>query len=197
MLNLQNINRAKSKLSAYDPISFSSVENSFLEYLHTIEIEDFRHIQNLKIHFQHPVTVISGSNKIGKTSILLLIACSHVEFKKYDATKPETVLRNHQWKDVITFTNHETVNNNYVYRLNWRKGNNNRKGEGKRSAKTKAWTGLAKYSSETSRINAKIRDKEVRLIDLDRVLPARNFSDSLFRKIGQSNSQNRLPNDIE
>lgn len=192
MFNPRSINSAKSKLLAYDPISFSGVQNSFLEYLYRIEIDDFRHIQNLTVEFQHPVTVISGSNKIGKTSLLLLIACSHVHFKKYDATKPETELRDHQWKDVLSFTNHETVNNNYVYRLFWRKGNDNRQGEGKRSARSKAWTGLAKFSSDLSRMNAKIRDKEVRLIDLDRVLPARNFSNSLFRKIGQLNLQNRL-----
>ncbi|TRZ42164.1 AAA family ATPase [Robertkochia solimangrovi] len=197
MLNLQNINSAKSRLLAYDPNTFNGVQNSFVEYLYRIEVDDFRHIQNLKIQFQHPITVISGSNKIGKTSILLLIACSHNHFKKYDATKPETELRDHQWKDVISFTNHETVNNNYVYRLFWRKGNDDRQGEGKRSATSKAWTGLAKYSSDLNRMNAKIRDKEVRLIDLERVMPARNFSNSLFRKIGQLNVQNRLLNDVE
>lgn len=197
MLNLHNIKDAKSKLLAYNPSSFNGINNSFLEYLYRIEIDDFRHIQNLKVKFQHPITIISGSNKIGKTSILLLIACSHVHFKKFDATKPETELRDHQWKDVLSFTNHETVNNNYVYRLYWRKGNQDHEGEGKRSATSKAWTGLAKFSSNPGRINAKIRHKEVRLIDLDRVLPARNFSNSLFRKIGQLNVQNRLSNDIE
>jgi predicted ATPase len=197
MLNLNNVNAAKSKLLAYDANIFNGVQNSFLEYLYRIEVDEFRHIKNLKIQFQHPVTVISGSNKIGKTSILLLIACSHNHFKKYDATKPETELRDHQWKDVISFTNHETVNNNYIYRLYWRKGNQDRQGEGKRSVTSKAWTGLAKYSADENRINAKIRDKEVRLIDLDRVLPARNFSNSLFRKIGQLNSQDRLFEDVE
>jgi len=197
MLNLQNIKRAKTKLLAYNPEAFNGIQDSFLEYLYRIEIDDFRHIQNLTINFQHPITVMSGSNKVGKTSILLLIACSHVHFKKFDATKPETEIRDHKWADVISFTNHETVNNNYVYRLLWRKGNNNRQGEGKRIATSKAWTGLAKFSSDLNRINAKIRDKEVRLIDLERVLPARNFSSSLFRKIGQLNVQQRLSNDIE
>ena len=197
MLNLNNIKEAKKNLARYNPEVFSGVQNSFLEYLYKIEIEDFRHIKNLEINFSHPVTVISGSNKIGKTSILLLIACSHVHFKKYDSTKPDTELRDHKWSDVLSFTNYETVNNNYIYKLKWRKGNDDREGIGKRTASSRAWTGLAKYSSDRNRINAKIRDKEVRLIDLERILPARNFSNSLFRKIGQLNLQNRLSEDIE
>lgn len=197
MINTQNINKAKNKLSNYNPHNFNNVNDSFKDYLYKIEIDDFRHINNLNVSFNHPVTVISGSNKIGKTSILLLIACSHINFKKYDATKPETELRNHKWADVISFTNYETVNNNYVYRLYWRLGSNDRRGEGKRIATSKAWTGLAKFSSDSGRLNAKIRNKEVRLIDLERVLPARNFSNSLLRKIGQLNIHNRLNGDIE
>ena len=196
MLNLQNINAAKSKLENYDPSTFSGAQNSFIEYIYSLEVENFRHIQNLTINFIHPVTVLSGSNKIGKTSLLLLIACSHNHFKKYDSTKPETVLRDHQWRDVISFTSYETVNNNYLYRLKWRKGNEPREGQGKRLASSRAWTGLAKYSSDPGRMNAKIRDKEVRFIDLERIMPVRNFSNSLFRKIS-SQTKERLHEDIE
>ncbi len=197
MLNIQNIRDAKIKLRNYDPRNFTNAESSFVEYLYKIEVDDFRHIQNLAVEFHHPITVISGSNKVGKTSLLLLIACSHIHFKKYDATKPDTEFRDHKWADVISFTNYETVNNNYIYRLFWRKGYQDRNGEGKRIATSKAWTGLAKFSSDPDRMNAKIRQKEVRLIDLERILPARNFSNSLFRKIGQINAQNRLNVDIE
>lgn len=101
MLNTQNISSAKGRLMGNDPTIFGNAQNSFVEYLYKIEVEDFRHIHDLSINFLHPITIISGSNKIGKTSILLLIACSHVNFKKYDSTKPETVLRNHNWSDVI------------------------------------------------------------------------------------------------
>lgn len=197
MLNTQNINSAKGSLLGCNTEVFSGTGNSFVEYLYSLEVENFRHINNLNVKFKFPITIISGSNKIGKTSMLLLIACSHVHFKKFDATKPTTELRDHKWRDVITFTNHENVNNDYIYRLKWRKGNQNREGQGKRTSNTGAWTGLAKFSSQENRINAKIRDREVRLIDLERIIPARNFSNSLFRKIDQVNLNNRLSADVE
>jgi hypothetical protein len=70
---------------------------------------------------------------------------------------------------------------NYSYELYWRVGTDIRNGEGKRLATSQAWTGLGKYSSG-NRVNSQIKDKEVRLIDLERLLPTRNFSNSLLRK---------------
>ena len=49
-----------------------------------VKFELFRHIQDLEVQFYSPITVISGSNKSGKTSILLTIACSHYNFLKRD-----------------------------------------------------------------------------------------------------------------
>lgn len=183
MLNLNNITDAKQKLEKCNVVNFIDPSQSFRYYLNSIQINNFRHIQNLNLSFDHPVTVITGTNKIGKTSILLLLACSHIKFEKYDATKPESDFRYHVWKDVISFTSYEAARNNYSYVLRWRVGIDPRQGEGKRLASSKAWTGLAKYSSDVRRINAKIRDRVVRLIDLERLLPARNFSNSLKRKI--------------
>ena len=184
MLNLQNLDSAKQKLKNYNPLTFDNIGNSFRYFLNKISVSDFRHIHNLELEFNHPVTIISGTNKIGKTSILLLIACSHEQFQKYDSTKPDTVLRNHKWRDVFNFTSHENANRDYSYKLYWRVGNQNRNGEGKRARTSQSWTGLGKSSRDTTRINAKIRDRIVRIIDLDRLLPARNFSNSLRRKTG-------------
>ena len=196
MLSLQNINDAKQKLDRCDTSAFIDVGQSFKFYLNKISITDFRHIRNLEVGFEHPVTVLSGTNRIGKTSILLLIAGSHVNFQKYDSTKPDSVFRNHQWKDVISFTTHETTSNNYSYRLYWRVAAGLKDGEGKRLASSKAWTGLAKYSKDIRRVNAKIRERVVRLIDLERLLPARNFSNSLKRKVNYGQSV-RVSEDIE
>lgn len=182
MLQLQNISDAKNNLQSYDPLTFTGPQNSFRFFVNRLKVNNFRHIRGLDISFDHPVTVLTGTNKIGKTSVLLLIACSHYNFKKYDSTKPDTVLRRHTWRDLLTFTRYETTSRNYSYELFWRVGNDPRNGEGKRLATSKAWTGLGKYSSST-RVNAQIKDKEVRLIDLERILPARNFSNSLMRKI--------------
>lgn len=195
MLQLQNIKETKSKLLNYDPLTFSGVQNSFKFFLNKLKVNDFRHITGLELTFDHPVTVITGTNKIGKTSILLLVACSHYNFKKYDSTKPGTVLRRHTWRDVLTFTDHESTTRNYSYELSWRVGNEIRNGEGKRLSTSQAWTGLGKHSS-TRRVNAQIKDKEVRLIDLERLLPARNFSNSLLRKIA-STTRVRVNPDIE
>lgn len=192
MLQLQNIAEAKKNLLNYNPSTFQGVQNSFRFFLNKVKINDFRHISNLEITFNYPVTVITGTNKIGKTSILLLIACSHYNFKKYDSTKPDTVLRRHTWRDVLTFTTYETTSRNYSYELFWRVGTDSRNGEGKRLANSQSWTGLGKHTI-TNRVNAQIKDKEVRLIDLERLLPARNFSSSLMRKISSSSGTRVRP----
>jgi len=196
MLNLQNIRDAKQKLSAYDTTSFLDSSNSFRFYLLKLKVENFRHISGLEVEFDHPVTVIAGMNKVGKTSALLLIACSFYNFKKYDSTKPETLLRRHTWRDVLQFTHYESTTRDYSYELSWRVGTGARSGQGKRLSTSQAWTGLGKYSSDLDRQNAQIRDREVRLIDLERLLPARNFSNSLRRKIDATTGV-RLSADIE
>ena len=196
MLNLQNIKAAKNHLLYYDPTTFTNNLNGFRFFLNKIKVNEFRHINNLEFTLDHPITVIAGTNKIGKTSLLLLIACSHEQFLKYDSTKPETVLRRHTWRDVLNFTSYESSTRNYSYELFWRVGTEKRQGEGKRAATKQSWTGLGKSSKDLNRINAQIRDKQVRLIDLERLLPARNFSNSLMRKtLGAP--QVRLHQDIE
>ena len=195
-LNLQNLERAKHSLSQCDTVGFHTAQDSYVHFVHKITIEEFRHLRNFNIEFKRPITVIAGTNKIGKTSILLLIACSFEKFFKLDSTSPTAGLRAHAWKDVLSFTAHETVNRDYTYKLEWRVGNVKRTGEGKRLANSKAWSGLGKKSSDKSRTNAKIRDREVRLIDFERILPGRSFSNSLFRKANASDAI-RLHEDIE
>ncbi|SHK26948.1 AAA domain-containing protein, putative AbiEii toxin, Type IV TA system [Reichenbachiella agariperforans] len=196
MLNLQNIKAAKNNLLKYDPSTFSGNQNSYRYFLNKVKINNFRHIDELEFSMDHAVTVISGTNKIGKTSILLLIACSHENFMKYDSTKPDTVFRRHTWRDVLNFTSYESAVRSYSYELFWRVGIDPRQGEGKRAIGKQSWTGLGKASKDLNRINAQIRDKQVRLIDLDRLLPARNFSNSLIRKIARY-PQERVHEDIE
>lgn len=181
MLHLQNLADKKSKLAKCDTTFFENPDNSFRHFVTAIQINSFRHIENLKLVFEHPVTVLSGTNKIGKTSILLLLACSFERFMKIDSTSPNGELREHAWKDVLFFTSQETASNDYSYELKWRVGTETREGEGKRLASSRAWSGLGKKGSD--RINAKIRNREVRLIDLERVLPVRSFTNALYRKV--------------
>lgn len=113
---------------------------------------------------------------------------------KIDSTSPNGELREHAWKDVLQFTAHETTNNDYSYELIWRVGTSERQGEGKRLATSRAWSGLGKKGAD--RINAKIRDREVRLVDLERVLPGRSFTNALFRKVSDDEGD-RLNEEIE
>ncbi len=196
MLNLQNIKERILNLNEYDVNSFQNDNNSFPKFITKLRIDSFRNLNNLDINFKHPITIISGINKIGKTSILLLLACSHERFLKLHATKPATQLVEHSWRDIIRFTQHENSDQNYQYQMWWREGNAPLKnGTGKRIAGTGAWTGLAKKSS-TPRTNAKIKRREVRLIDLERIAPARSFSNSLFYKSNRTQLR-RLDEDIE
>lgn len=195
-LNLQNIDDAKRKLEACNTSVFNDAGSSFTVFINELKVNSFRHLSDLTIDFEHPITVIAGTNKIGKTSLLLLLACSHERFMKLDSTTPAPSLREHAWSDVLSFTSHETVNNDYSYELKWRVGTDNRSGEGKRLASTKAWSGLGKKSSDTSRMNAKIRDREVRFVDLERVLPGRSFSNALYRK-ANSAPKVRLNSEVE
>jgi predicted ATPase len=183
MLELQNLSEKKNRLSNCDTSSFSNTDNSFKNFVKSIKVNSFRHINGLTLTFDHPVTVITGTNKIGKTSILLLLACSFERFMKIDSTSPNGEFRPHAWKDVLYFTTHETTTKNYSYELEWRIGLDNRNGEGKRLATSRAWSGLGKKSSDTTRTNAKIRDWEVRLVDLERLLPGRSFTNALSRKV--------------
>jgi predicted ATPase len=185
IVDFTNINAKIAKLDAYDVASFNNPQNSFKHFALELKVDRFRHLKDVILPFDHPVTVLSGTNKIGKTSLLLLLACSHEKFMRLDASKPEPTWREHAWKDVLTFTKHETEKNDYSYSMKWRLAHKAMAGKGKRLASSKSWSGLGKKSKE-ARQNAKIRDREVRLIDLDRLLPARSFSASLLRKSGNA-----------
>jgi hypothetical protein len=195
-LNLQNIKTAKTRVISCDTFTFENTDVSYRCFVKQLKVNSFRHITDLSITFEHPVTVISGSNRTGKTSLLLLLACSHEQFKKMDATSPSPSIRSHSWSDVMTFTSHETTTNNYSFELYWRVGPLERNGEGKRLSTSKAWSGLGKKSTDASRINAKIRDREVRLVDLERMLPARGFTNALYRKANNA-ARARLSDEVE
>ena len=179
---IRNLKEYKQKLNAYDVHTFVNVSNSYRDFLYRIKVNKFRHIVDLDLSFDSPVTVISGGNKIGKTSVLLLISCSFDNFKHIDPTTPDTLFRKFTWKDVIKFTRDETDRGGYSYELVWRLGASPEKhGEGKRGLGKQSWTGLGKLS-HTGRTNAKIMNREVRFIDLDRVHPARGCSKRLVYK---------------
>ncbi|WEE75713.1 AAA family ATPase [Comamonas testosteroni] len=181
-LEIQNLFEIKKKIENCDVSIFVDSGQSYSNFVKKIHITQFRHIVDLEVGFSSPVTAIAGSNRSGKTSLLLLLACSHEKFMRLDAKSTAVGMREHTWADVLSFTSHETVQSDYEYKMEWREGTKDRDGTGKRLHTSRAWSGLAKRSSDKNRTNAKIRKKEVRLIDLERLLPARAFSDYLFKK---------------
>jgi recombinational DNA repair ATPase RecF len=78
-----NPNKARDKVFKQSDLSKSNV---YPRFINEVEYDKFRHINHLTLQFTSPVSVISGSNKTGKTTILLSIACSHFEFKKRNYT---------------------------------------------------------------------------------------------------------------
>lgn len=181
-LQIQNLRQTKHKLMGCDVMRFDNPNNSFTWFTQSIHVTRFRHIFNLNIDFTHPITSIAGANRSGKTSLLLLMACSHENFLRPDATSSSIGIREHGWNDVLSFTSHETINTDYQYEMEWRHAARIFQGTGKRMHTSRAWSGLGKKSTDEKRLNAKIRGREVRLIDLERLLPARAFSNSLHRK---------------
>lgn len=179
---INNIEEYKRRLDENDINSFINARSSYRDFLKRLKINSFRHIRNLDIAFDSPVTVVSGENRIGKTSLLLLIACSYENFRHIDSTKPDTLFRPFSWRDVICFTKDETDKGGYSYELFWRVGSSGElHGVGKRNLGKQSWTGLGKRST-SNRVNAKIKNREVRFLDLDRVNPARGCSRRLNYK---------------
>ena len=155
-LQLQNLEDKKRRLNNCNTGVFTDAQNSFTNFLRALKVNEFRHIQDLELAFEHPVTVISGTNKVGKTSLLLLIACSFENFRKVDSTSPAGQLKDHNWSDVLTFTSHENVTNDYSYELKWRVGASDREGEGKRLASSQAWSGLGRKNSDTNPLHTRL-----------------------------------------
>lgn len=162
--------------AAYDAVFLSadlSLPNKYPKFIQKIEFENFRHINGLTINFSKPVTVVSGSNKSGKTSLLLSIACSHFDFKKRNYANGK--LERQTWSDVLKFTDHDDQTSDWTYYLTIKTGAKVERKRGQRKYLTKKWNGLGKKESQ-------IRDVNLIYLDLDRILPARYFSSVLHKK---------------
>ncbi len=148
-------------------------EHKYPRFVESIEFNKFRHIQSLVAEFKHPVSIIAGSNKSGKTTILLAIACSHFEFKKRNLSNGH--VERHTWSDVIKSTPHDIQTEDWTYWLTTKTGARRDRRRGQRKALTNKWNGIGKKESQ-------VKDVQAIYIDLDRVLPARYFSSTLLKK---------------
>lgn len=56
--NLGKIKDCKRKLENYDINSFTNTDKSFLHFLKRIYVSRFRHVKDLDLSFDHPVSVL-------------------------------------------------------------------------------------------------------------------------------------------
>src|SRR5690606_14508702 len=93
-----NPNRDRALVNALD----LTKEKVYTKFLKVIDFEHYRHIKSLKVNFNHPISVISGTNRSGKSTILMSIACSHFNFIKRNSQNGN--LERHTWSSLMQFT---------------------------------------------------------------------------------------------
>lgn len=172
-----NPNRDKDTI---DNLDLSS-ETVFPKFLKAIKLEPFRHIPNLTINFNHPISVISGTNRSGKSTVLMAIACSHYNFIKRNPQNGN--LERHTWSSLMKFTSQDKQLHDWTYYITYKTGNKLETKRGQRKNSTKKWNGIGKKESQFD-------FRDVVFIDLDRILPARNFSKVIFHKSKNSQGNN-------
>ena len=159
--------------------------NLYPFFLKNIEFERFRHIPHLNLDFQHPISVISGTNRSGKTTVLMALACSHEKFMRRNPTNGN--LERNTWSSLMKFTNHDKQCEDWTYHITYRKGDKlERAKRGQRKTQTGKWNGIGKKESQFS-------FRDVIFIDLDRILPARFFTAKVFNVAKRSNIDNLSP----
>ena len=147
--------------------------STYPRFVKAVEFTPFRSIDQLTIQFQHPVSVISGTNKIGKSTILLALACSHFEFHRRNTFTGK--LERQTWSDVMKFTESDVQDVDWTYYLTIKTGDKTERKRGQRKHATKKWNGLGKKESQVKNVRSI-------LIDIDRILPARYFPKQEFNR---------------
>lgn len=158
--------------------------NLYPFFFKNLEFQRFRHIPHLKIDFQHPISIISGTNRSGKTTILMALACSHLNFMRRNPNNGN--LERNTWSSLMKFTNHDKQLDDWTYYINYRKGTKFERKRGQRKALTNKWNGVGKKESQ-------FNFRDVVFIDLDRILPARFFTAKVFNVAKRSSVDNLSP----
>lgn len=154
-------------------------------FLKTLEFQRFRHIPHLTIDFQHPISIISGTNRSGKTTILMALACSHLNFMRRNPNNGN--LERNTWSSLMKFTNHDKQTEDWTYHITYRKGDKlERAKRGQRKTQTSKWNGIGKKESQFA-------FRDVVFIDLDRILPARFFTAKVFNTAKRSSVDKLSP----
>lgn len=158
-----------------------------IHFIKSVEFNNFRQFTNIKFDFKHPITVISGTNRSGKTTLLLTIACSHHEFNKKNPTNGNN--ERQTWSSVMRMTQFDEQNSDWTYHVSFKTGDKPHRKRGQRKHTTKKWNGIAKKESQ-------IKDRQVVLCDLERILPPRYYPNALVNK-SKSSSNLSVPENGE
>lgn len=183
---------AKAEVDDYFNKSEEDKCRQYPQFFTGLSLQVFRHIRSLDIRFIHPITVISGSNKCGKTSALMAIACSHYNFQRRNVSNG--CWERATWSKLMRFTLNDTQTEDWEYTITYREGRVNRSANGYRRCATKKWGGAAKKEGQIGKPNPSHPNggREATLIDLNRITPSRHLSVSYYNK-----AKGATPIDIE
>jgi predicted ATPase len=156
-------------------------EHNFPKFLKSIKLSPFRHITDLTINFIHPISVIAGTNRSGKSTVLMALACSHFDFKKRNVHNG--LLERHTWSSIMQFTSQDKQKIDWTYFITYKLGKKEETKRGQRKATTKKWNGIGKKETQFT-------SRQVIFIDLDRIPPARSFGRVIFNKSQKATATN-------
>ncbi len=148
-----------------------SKAKTFPFFLKELKFEPFRHIPKLEISFNNPISIISGTNRSGKSTVLMALACSHYDFLKRNPKNGK--LERHTWSSLMKTTPHDIQVNDWTYHITYKTGKKTETKRGQRKKASKKWNGIGKKESQYT-------FRQVIFIDLDRIVPARFYGDKIY-----------------
>ena len=158
----------------------------FPDFFLGIKLNVFRHLKDLEVKFRNPVTVITGSNRTGKSSLLLSIGCSHFNFYTRSAISGD--YERTRWGDVMRFTQHDVQTEDWKYEVRFRENGHDRDPrEGRRSKRSKKWSGVAKKEGQIGHPKPGVKEsrdgRKVYLIDMERIIPGRHHPKTIYSRV--------------
>ena len=177
-----NPNAARDYVNGYSDKTIVDQVRDYPSFFLELRLNVFRHIQNLPLEFKHPISVISGSNRSGKTTALLAIACSHYNFKRHNVNNDR--FERTTWSSVVRFTSQDVQGQPWTYQVKHRTGQQVHINTGSKNAASNKWSGVAKKAGQIGRPTAGHPNggRTAIFIDLNRITPSRHLSKSYFNK---------------
>lgn len=177
-----NPNSARNEVDSFLIKSDDDKARMYPQFFNMVKLQQFRHISNLELRFVHPISIISGSNRSGKTSVLMTIACSHYNFDRKDVANG--TWGRATWSHLVRFTNHDVQTEDWVYHIEYREGTSLKSGRGYRKYVSKKWGGAGKKENQIGKPTTghSLGGRHVCLIDLNRINPGRHLTSSAYHK---------------